>query len=215
MLLLRKHYGHTVALRPEVFMFFFCFLMGHEPWWQGEDDWMAGLEWLQLIRRKEKRSFYLSTEWSHQHCFSLDQRAAEIWALALAIFSSSESPGMQSNRAPLLILFQKNIKRGDTHCSSSFIIVPIHGRASIWTVFSGICKLSWDKYPEVSIFTAASPFPSFTRWSLMVWVTATNGGSTFSTWPCDSKCHTSRGNGMHKSWFSCGCKRVERPNLFT
>lgn len=88
--------------------------------------------------------------------------------------------------------------------STSFIVVPVHGGASIWPVFPRICELSGHEDAEFGVLATAAPFPAFTWWPFVVGITAAHGGGSFRTRPRHCKCHTSRGNRMHERRLSSG-----------
>lgn len=88
--------------------------------------------------------------------------------------------------------------------SSSFIVVPVHGRTSVWPVFSGVCKLSGYKHSEFGVLATATPFPALTWWTFVVGITAAHGGGSFCTGPRHCKCHASWGNCMDKCGLSSG-----------
>lgn len=65
--------------------------------------------------------------------------------------------------------------------ASCLVVVPVHGRASIWTILSGVGKLSGNQHPKLCVLAAAAPLPALTGRPLVVGVTAAHGGCALST----------------------------------
>lgn len=83
-----------------------------------------------------------------------------------------------------------------TYRASCLIVVPVHCRASIWTILSGVCKLPGDQDSKLSVLTAAAPLPALPRRPLVVRVATTHGGCALGTGTRHCECHTCRSNGM-------------------
>lgn len=97
-----------------------------------------------------------------------------------------------------------NPQSGPIYRASCFVVVPIHSRARVRAVLSGIGKLSGHQHPELSVLAAAAPLPALPRGTLVVGITATHGGRAFSAGPRHSKRHARRGDGVDESRLSSG-----------
>lgn len=85
-----------------------------------------------------------------------------------------------------------------THRAACLVVVLVHCRAGIGSVFPCIRKLPRHQHPEVGILAAAAPFPAFSRWPLMMRVAAANGGGTLGAGARDREGYPSRGDGVHE-----------------
>lgn len=118
---------------------------------------------------------------------------------------------------PLFIVrkYWREIEKGETkrpYGPSSFVIVPVHGWSSVWSVLSGVRKLPRHHAPKLHVLAAAPPFPAFPRRALVAGVTAADGGRALGARSGHRESHSSRGNGVDKGWFPGSCGREKSMN---
>lgn len=97
----------------------------------------------------------------------------------------------------------------DTHRPAGLVVVPVHGRARVRPVLPRVCEFPGHQHAEVGVLTAPPPFPAVPRGSLVVGVTATDGGGALGAGAGDSEGHPGRGDGVDEGGFSCGCGDTE------
>lgn len=88
--------------------------------------------------------------------------------------------------------------------ASCLIVVPVHSRASVWAILSGVGELSGHQHPKLCILTAAAPLPALPRRPLVVGVTAAHGGGALSTGARHCKCNACWSYSVDECWLS-GC----------
>lgn len=79
---------------------------------------------------------------------------------------------------------------------SSFVVVPVHGRASVGPVLPGVRELPRHHAAKFHVLTAAPPLPALTRRALVARVTAADGGRALGAGPGDGEGDAGGGDGV-------------------
>lgn len=81
-----------------------------------------------------------------------------------------------------------NIQSVVIYRASCLVVVPVHGRASVWPVLPGVSELSGHQHPKFCVLTAAAPLPALPGGALVVGVAAAHGGGALGTGARHSEC---------------------------